>query len=145
MKKQAVILATITGLLVLGGGWSAGAQSQKELKRVPISPTRADLGPEMFKMYCAACHGTDGKGHGPAAEVLKVAPANLTLLKQKNGGKYPATKVSQIIEGASEIKAHGSSEMPLWGPIFRSLDPGNIPVTKLRIANLTKYIESIQQ
>jgi hypothetical protein len=76
---------------------------------------------------------------------LKIPPADLTVLKQKNGGKFPAGKVTRVIEGADGVPAHGSSDMPTWGPIFHSLDPNNAAVTKLRIANLTKYIESLQQ
>ena len=140
--KTAILFATITGLAVIGGAWS---QSGKEIKKVPVTPTRADSGVEMFKQYCASCHGVDAKGHGPAAEALKMEPADLTLLKQKNGGKFPSNKVGRVISGADEITAHGSREMPLWGPIFQSLDANNQPVTKLRIVNVTKYIESIQQ
>lgn len=144
MKKGAVLFATITGLAVLAGSWSVSAES-KQVKKVAVTPTSAESGVTMFKTYCAACHGVDGKGNGPAASALKVQPANLTVLKQKNGGKFPGLKVSHILEGTDEIHAHGSSDMPLWGPIFRSLDGSNIPVTKLRIANVTSYLESIQQ
>jgi mono/diheme cytochrome c family protein len=144
MKHGSIWLATIAGLAVLAGGWPAGAQAGKELKKVSVTPRRADSGVEMFKAYCAACHGVDGKGHGPAAVALKMPPADLTFLKQENGGKFPATKVHLIIEGNDTIGAHGSREMPLWGPIFRSLDAENAPLTKLRIANVTKYIESLQ-
>lgn len=143
--KRTFCLFAITGLTLLGAGWSATAQAQKEVKKVPVTPTRADSGVTMFKTYCASCHGMDGKGNGPAADALKMPPANLTLLKQKNGGKFPGGKVSQIIDGENEVRAHGTSDMPLWGPVFRSMDPSNLPVVKLRIANLTKYIESIQQ
>lgn len=143
--KRTLSLFAITGLALLGAGWSAAAQAQKEVKKVPVTPTRADSGVTMFKTYCASCHGMDGKGNGPAADALKMPPANLTLLKQKNGGKFPGGKVSQIIDGENEVRAHGTSDMPLWGPVFRSMDPSNLPVVKLRIANLTKYIESIQQ
>jgi hypothetical protein len=70
--------------------------------------------------------------------------ADLTMLKQKNGGKFPAAKVSHVLEGA-DVLAHGGTDMPLWGPIFRSLDPGNAALAKLRIANVQKYLESIQK
>jgi hypothetical protein len=33
--------------------------------------------------------------------------------------------------------------MPVWGPIFRGLDPSDTRVN-VRIANLVGYIESIQ-
>jgi mono/diheme cytochrome c family protein len=138
--KLSVLFAMLIGLA--GLLWSA---EQKEVKKIPVTPTRADSAVDMFKTYCASCHGVDGKGHGPAAESLKMPPSDLTVLKQKNGGKFPAGKVSRVVEGADVIPAHGSSDMPTWGPIFRSLDPNNSALTKLRIANLVKYIESMQR
>ena len=138
--RLGVLLAMMMGLAALL--WSA---EQKEVKKVPVTPTRPDSAVDMFKTYCASCHGVDGKGHGPAADALKVPPADLTVMKQKNGGKFPAAKVTRVIEGAEAIPAHGSSDMPTWGPIFHSLDPGNAALTKLRIANLTKYLESMQK
>lgn len=138
--KAAVLVATLMGL-----GLVAGTQpTVKEVKKVPVSATRADSGMQMYKTYCASCHGIHGKGDGPAAEALKMAPADLATLKQKNGGKFPSARISQILEG-SEVVAHGSSDMPVWGPIFRSLDQSNGALAKLRIANVIKYLESMQQ
>jgi len=138
--KLGVLLAMTMGLAAL-----VLSAQQKEMKKIPVTSTRADSAVEMFKTYCASCHGVDGKGHGPAAEALKFPPADLTALKQKNGGKFPAGRVTRVIEGADVIPAHGSTDMPTWGPIFHSLDPSNAALTKLRIANLTKYIESMQK
>lgn len=139
MKAGVVLVATMASFVLL-----AAAQTTKEIKKVPVSPTRADSGMQMYKTYCATCHGLDGKGHGPAAEALKVTPTDLTLLKQRNDGKFPSAKVGHVLEGA-DVTAHGSSEMPVWGPIFRSLDHSNAALAKLRIANVIKYLESMQE
>ena len=40
--------------------------------------------------------------------------------------------------------AHGDAEMPVWGPLFSSMDQ-NQAVVDLRIANLTKYIKSYKR
>ena len=140
--KRGMFLTMILSSAVLV--WSAVA-AQKEVKKVPVTSTRPDSAVDMFKTYCASCHGIDGKGHGPAADALKMPPADLTALRQKNGGKFPSGRVTRVIEGADTVTAHGSSDMPTWGPIFQSLDPTNGALTKLRIANLAKYIESMQQ
>jgi hypothetical protein len=34
--------------------------------------------------------------------------------------------------------------MPIWGPTFQALDPSDSRV-KVRIANVVKYIESVQR
>src|SRR5215472_16433341 len=132
MTKWAVLFAMLAALAFAAGGWA----QKKEVQKVPVTPTKPDSGSEMYKSYCAGCHGLAGRGDGPAAEALKVRPADLTMLKQKNGGKFPATKVSQVLDGGDQISAHGSTDMPLWGPIFRSLTPSNDSLAKLRIANL---------
>jgi mono/diheme cytochrome c family protein len=137
--KVFFLAATITGFALL-----AAPQATKEIKKIPVSPTKADSGMQMYKTYCASCHGVDGKGHGPAAEALKVAPADLTTLKRSNDGKFPSAKLSHILE-RGDVTAHGSSEMPVWGPIFRSLDRSNAALSKLRIVNVIKYIESMQE
>ena len=38
---------------------------------------------------------------------------------------------------------HGTREMPMWGPVFRSVD--NDQVTQLRVRNLVEYLSSIQE
>ena len=46
-------------------------------------------------------------------------------------------------EGRLTTPAHGSSDMPVWGPIFKGLDNRDA-VNAAPIENLVKYIESIQ-
>lgn len=101
-------------------------------------------GPDSFKMYCASCHGRDAKGHGPVAGSLKVPPPDLTVLSHRQNGIFPAVEVETIITGPAVVSAHGSDEMPVWGLIFRALDPSDAR-TKARIRNLVAYIQSIQQ
>jgi mono/diheme cytochrome c family protein len=99
----------------------------------------------MYKSYCAVCHGTDGKGNGPAADALKVPPTDLTTLAAKNGGKYPALKVSAVISGEEALPAHGSKDMPIWGHLFRSISGGHQSEVQQRVTNLNQYIESLQK
>jgi len=74
------------------------AQGQTPVvKHVPIKPTNAASGQEMFKSYCAVCHGEDAKGNGPAASAMKVPPIDLTTLAQKNGCMYPASFAAKLI------------------------------------------------
>jgi len=124
---------------------SAQEQPKTEIKHVPIKATSAASGPEMYKTYCAVCHGTDGKGNGPAVEALKVPPGDLTTLATKNGGKYPGLKVSAIIRGEEVLAAHGSKDMPIWGNLFWGMSGGHEAEVQQRVANLNKYIESLQK
>ena len=121
------------------------AQGQAPVvKHVPIKPTNPASGQDMFKSYCAVCHGEDAKGNGPAASALKVPPTDLTTLTQKNGGKYPAMHVSSVVRGEADLPAHGTKDMPVWGPLFLRLSQGHEAEVQQRVANLNQYIESIQ-
>jgi mono/diheme cytochrome c family protein len=119
-------------------------QNQKVIQHSTVKPTSPASGQEMYKAYCAVCHGTDGKGGGPAASALKVPPTDLTLLSKNNGGKFPAMKVASTIRGEADLPAHGSKEMPVWGSLFWSMSHGHEGEVQQRVANLTEYIESLQ-
>jgi len=120
------------------------AQAPKEIKKVPLTQTSPVSGSEMFRTYCAVCHGVNGKGAGPAAEALKKAPPDLTQLAVRNDGKYPEDAVAHAIAGDTQIGAHGSQDMPVWGDLFKSLNGGTSDLVRLRIVNLTDYIKTIQ-
>jgi mono/diheme cytochrome c family protein len=114
------------------------------VKHVPASYTDPTSGKEMFNAYCASCHGKDGKGDGPAAPALKMPATNLTTLAVKNGGTFPAAHIAAMIQGESGTPAHGSKDMPVWGPVFMSIGGHSAAQVQLRIRNLTKYLESLQ-
>ena len=125
-----------------------GDSSQKKvIEKTQIKPTSPASGGEMYLSYCAVCHGKDGKGNGPAAPALKAPAPDLTLLAKNNNGKFPADRVSHVLRFGIETPAHGTKDMPIWGPLLGSLQGqtgSNEGLIQLRIANLTKYIESLQ-
>jgi len=136
------VFAAVLALVIVA---SAQDKPKEEIKRVPVKPTSAASGPEMYKTYCAVCHGVDGKGNGPAADALKVPATDLTALAQKNGGKYPGLKVAAVIRGDNQMAAHGSKEMPIWGNLFWSMSGGHEAEVQQRVTNLNKHIESLQK
>ena len=137
------LLATV-GAVAMFGAFVA-AQQKPEIRMVPIQPTAVSDVRGMFTSYCAACHGPAGKGDGPAAAALKKAPADLTTISARNGGKFPEVKVRRFIEGIDEVPAHGSRDMPVWGTLFRSLDATNQAAAQMRVQLLTDYLKSMQK
>jgi hypothetical protein len=123
--------------------WTAFA-SQRSTPPMPPLIIESMTGGDTFAFYCASCHGLHGKGDGPTAAALKTMPADLTLLARNAGGTFPRTEIDAFVTGMGRpIPAHGSGDMPVWGPIFRALDPSDTRV-KVRIANLVDYLQSIQ-
>ena len=144
MKKLILMFTALMVFTCTVAAQETPAQPEKAIKHVPIKATSPVSGNDMYTAYCAVCHGADGKGGGPAASALKVPPTDLTLLSKNNGGKYPALKVSSSIRGESALPAHGSKDMPIWGHLFWSMSSGHESEVQQRVANLTKYIESLQ-
>ena len=122
---------------------SLAQEKKTEVKKVPAPATNPASGKEMFKAYCAPCHGENARGEGPAASALKNPPADLTALAKNNGGKFPAERVASILRGQG-VTAHGSTEMPVWGPVFWQMSHGHETEVQQRVRNLTHYIETVQ-
>jgi mono/diheme cytochrome c family protein len=104
-----------------------------------------DSGAQVFKTYCASCHGMNGRGDGPVAEQLRKAPPDLTRYTERNGGVFPNERLRQIIDGTG-VGAHGDREMPVWGDAFRTARGGLTPdAVKARIDAIVRYLGTIQQ
>ena len=100
-----------------------------------------EKGKKLFLQHCATCHGTDGKGQGPVAAVLKEGPPDLTLIKAPNE-KFPLDQVLTVIDGEKAVTAHGTRKMPIWGTVFRRTK-GELR-KQADIYSLARYVESIQ-
>ena len=102
-------------------------------------------GVELYKAYCATCHGLDAKGRGPMAGSLKTPPSDLTRIAIRNRGVFPMLRVQKIISGEEQPSpGHGSREMPVWGPIFSKITH-DVDLGRVRIDNLARYLRDIQQ
>lgn len=113
-------------------------------------------GEREFRARCAMCHGASGQGNGWMAEQLIQRPANLRLLKKNNGGTFPRERVAQIVDGRIALKAHGPTEMPAWGPIYRAdleaaaggrrgVREEDEVIISYRIRALVDYVSTLQE
>lgn len=138
-RFQIGILLLLAVFLWLGN--KACAQD-KQAQKEPVKPAPLS-GASMFKDYCAVCHGKDAKGDGPAASALKQKPANLTTLAKRHDGKFPDLYVQEVLRNGVKSPAHGDAEMPVWGPLFRTMD-ADPDIMYVRISSLVSYIKSLQ-
>ena len=114
-------------------------------QRPPFPSSYVPSGEVIYKQYCAACHGSDGKGGGPVASELKNTPPDLTTLAVRHGGKFPFEYVFSVLQFGPGFPAHGSVDMPTWGPIFNFMDKHNERAARQRIKNVTAYLATLQK
>ena len=115
-----------------------------ESMQMPSTGSR-DAGSQLFRTYCASCHGTDARGSGPVAEHLRHVPPDLTQYARRNGGVFPSQRLTEIVDGR-HVPSHGEREMPVWGDAFRAVPGGTSPATvRSRIDAVIRYLEGIQE
>jgi mono/diheme cytochrome c family protein len=111
-------------------------------------PVLAEIGEPLYERYCAACHGMEGRGDGPARTALVQRPADLTAIAARRGGRFPSGEIARFIDGRFEVAAHGTRQMPIWGYTFASDVPDpevGESIARGNIASLIEYLKSIQR
>jgi mono/diheme cytochrome c family protein len=142
MRRQERWSMLLLPLALLPAVLLPAAQKQD---RTTSSERNSVEGAQIFRNHCAACHGADGRGHGPASVALKHPVPDLTLISRRSGGKFPYQRVRKIIAGDDpRLPAHGDREMPIWGPIFHEVESDQ-DWGEVRLDAITKHMESIQQ
>jgi len=140
MLKRLFVIALTAALAV---GISYADQSTRKIT-IPVNKTSPASGKQMYTGYCAPCHGLDGRGQGPVASALKTPPTDLGVLARSNHGKFPETHIVSVLDNGVQIPAHGSVEMPVWGPILAKMNVSNPQDKLLRVSNLSRYLETLQ-
>jgi len=110
------------------------------------------LGEQEYRNSCAICHGEKATGAGAFGGMMVVRVPDLTVLAKNNGGVFPFTTVYETIDGTRSLKAHGLSDMPIWGQRYR-VDAAKYYVdtphderafVRARILALTEYLSTLQ-
>jgi hypothetical protein len=123
---------------------ATGAQ-QKGGKETGLPRATAGSGKQTYMHYCSACRGADARGNGPAAVVRRTSPPDLTTRAKRHGGKFPYEYVFDVLRFGTRFASHGSSEMPIWGAIFGSMENYDEVAARKRIKGLSDYLASLQQ
>jgi mono/diheme cytochrome c family protein len=131
-----------TGLVAIGlvlppASWPAAD--------TPAEAAAAAKGRVTYGRYCVSCHGPQATGDGPLARDLSVAVPDLTMLAQRNGGKFPYDRVVHVIQGGDKVRGHGTADMPAWGDAFKKTKGTGEATVDAAIRNLGQYLRTLQQ
>lgn len=82
----------------------------------PATPASIEAGKQLFMQNCAACHGNEGKGNGPAAAALEPKPADLTDTQWKQGGSPQEVfkTISSGVPGTAMVSWASIPEKDRW-------------------------------
>lgn len=107
-----------------------------------VAHAESPRGQEEYLRYCSACHGERADGQGPVANVLDPRPPALTRLKAKYGSPLGTDLVAYVM-GTTMPRAHGTSDMPVWGRNLQSPDGSDGKAVRI-IWRIVDYLDSIQ-
>ena len=129
-------------LLILAAMFAPSASSEGS----DATAQQDSRGALLYRIHCQNCHGDGGTGDGPMAKMLTINPSDLTRIRQSNDGDFPVDEVRQAIDGRTDVRAHGTREMPVWGLTLQQsgCDSAQEDETEARMDDLVNYLESIQ-
>jgi mono/diheme cytochrome c family protein len=132
--RRALAILTICCLPWTSSAWSADYVAMS--------------GEDLYRRFCASCHGTEGRGDGPVAASLRVEVPDLTQTARRVGGPDARDRIVRIIDGRYIVGAHGTRVMPVWGEDLSRLEIGNPDAERsaqVIIARLADYVNGLQQ
>jgi mono/diheme cytochrome c family protein len=157
MRKPIAFIVVALAMLALAAGAAAqppgstatvsrAAVAPPRIVFVQAPPTTAVDGRVLYQAYCSSCHGTIGRGDGPAARAIRTPVPDLTHY----GEMHPDCEASLIATLQTGHRGDGERpisesdlDMPNWAPIFQSM-ASNRGVAYLRMRNVAGYIVTIQ-
>ena len=141
-RMLCVMSSSFAGILV---GLMAVTAAAQQAPPTPAGAPSRFVGSDLFRSYCASCHGRSGRGDGPVGDLLKKRPPDLTTFASRNGDVFPSELVRKIIDGRRPVKGHGGPDMPVWGDAFQSASGGSgEEAVQERIEALVRHLETLQ-
>ncbi len=132
----------IIGMAMASLGSGCGGVSENEV----VVREMVAGGKSSYRAYCVGCHGPEGRGDGPAADLLTVPAADLTQIAARHG-EFPEAAIFQRIDGYSTAPDSTIQMMPSWGNIWRGMNtevdtPQDV---RNRIDQIVAFLRSIQE
>ena len=120
------------------------------LLAAPASASERAIGDEhpgypYYRQYCAACHGVFADGLGPAVPALRSRPPDLSRLSEKYGTPLPKATIRDLVDGELMVRAHGKTDMPIWGRELRRSGVASMPRGPHIMSVIVDYLDAIQR
>jgi len=125
MNDKAILLAAILAGLGLSAQSFADSEHDKAVER----------GQAHYLLFCANCHGVDAEGNGPLVELLKVTPADLTVLQRSDSGETVAERVLKAVDGRHAVGESGERRMPVFSD--------NLEIST--VIEIADYLQTVQK
>ena len=110
---------------------------------------KAETGAHLYTVACSGCHGANAHGNGPVTPYIGAPAPDLTLIAARRGGVFPEDEVYRIIDGQSDLRAHGPRHMPVWGYEFFGDDDDDDEAAHAqataKVERLVSYLRSLQR
>jgi len=138
MRTLSLILA------VFAAGWAAVGLADPRTERA-IDENHPGF--EVYRTYCASCHGVFADGKGPVAPALTSPPVDLSRLSERYGSPLRSGELADVIDGRAMARGHGSSDMPVWGEVLYEGKGDGQLLEKVRrgsILRIIEYLNAIQ-
>jgi mono/diheme cytochrome c family protein len=138
MRTFSIIIA------VLATGWATVGFAKTPTQR---AIDESHPGYEVYRSYCAVCHGVFADGNGPVAPALATPPEDLSQLFKRYGSPLRSKELAQVIDGRLMARSHGTSDMPVWGDRLYQGPHDSQQVEQVRrgtILRIIEYLNSIQ-
>ena len=107
MRNSKLLVALGVSGLVVAGSHSLGSEPPDR-----PDPSAIGVGKNLYKGYCASCHGKTGMGDGSLAEHLRTPPADLTELSKRNGNAIPSRPCRRSSMDGSRSRATAAPTCP---------------------------------
>ena len=91
--RSPAILAV--ALLLAFSAMAVQAQTKGTVSQAPQSLIYSIKGPDLYRAYCASCHGLTGRGDGPAAPALKAKDSRFDSIGQEQWRHVPLCPSAQ--------------------------------------------------
>lgn len=121
--KGTVCLVAVFALALLAFGCEGkpqggGTQTPPAIGGTTVAKAPdAEAGKKVFETYCVTCHGTGGKGDGPAGKALNPPPRDFTDFNVMSG--LSDDQLKGIIK-------NGKGGMPPWSAALKDGDIANV-------------------